>query len=81
MRFSRTTTTLPKMKKFGLLILSQLHCFDKGLEAQLTYAFVLVIIPQENFVHWELWMRATTNKCQNVASEKHFDYSYASIEF
>jgi hypothetical protein len=79
MRFSRPTTTL-KVYVSVLLIFPQLYSLDKGLEAQLANAFVLVIIPQYDLVHWELGMLSITYQCKDVASEEHFNYSNSSIE-
>jgi hypothetical protein len=82
MRLSRTTTTLLAFKQpSALLVLSQLDGLDERLEAQLAYALVLVIVPEEDLIHWELGMGASTDECKDVASEEHLDNADSSIEF
>ena len=66
---------------WSLLIFPQLHSFNKSFETQFSNAFVLVVVPEKDFIHRKLRMWSSSYKRQNVASEEHFNYADSSIKF
>ena len=65
---------------FHLLVLPEFDCLDEGLERKFTNALVLVVVPQQHFVHGELGVRASAHQGQDVAPEEHLNDSDASVE-
>jgi len=50
------------------------------LERELTDALEAQIVPQENFVCCEFRLVATTNECEDVCPEHHFDNADAAVK-
>lgn len=68
-------------ENYNYFIFPQLHSFNKSFEAKFPNAFVLVVVPEKDFIHRKLRVWPSSYKGQNVASKEHFNNAYSSIKF
>lgn len=64
----------------NLLVFPQFDCHYLRFEREFPDGFLLMVIPEHDFVGRELWVGTTANKCKDIAPEEHLNYSDPALK-